>query len=86
MNPMTKVWLATIMTVLLLLSAIGNLEQITHVKINQIGLMKQMPGNWQSEYGSDTVLYWSIGPFGKSVPLSAYPVSKNQRHIYILTM
>jgi hypothetical protein len=86
MNPMMKVWLATILTVLLLLSANGKLEKTMQVKINQIGLMKQIPENWQAEYESYTVLYWSIGPFGKSFPVNAYPTSNNQRNIYILTM
>jgi hypothetical protein len=86
MNPMMKVWLATILTLLLLFSAIGKLEQTIQVKINQIGLMEQMPENWKAEYGADTVLYWRIGPFGKSFPVNAYPTGNNQRHIYILTM
>jgi hypothetical protein len=86
MKPRMKVWLATTMTVLLLLSANGILELSTRVKLNQTGLIKQVPGTWQANVGSDTVLYWGIGPFGKSFPINAYPMSNNQRHIYILTM
>ena len=86
MNSMIKFCIATAMTVLLLLSANGILELSTRVKLNQIGLIKQIPATCHANVGSDSVLYWGIGPFGKSFPINAYPMSNTQRHIYILTM
>jgi hypothetical protein len=86
MNPIIKVWLAIVITGLLIISATGILEDAMHSKPKQIGLMKQFPKTRQTNGGSDTLLFWGIGPFGKTFPLNANPMCKDQRNIYILTM
>jgi hypothetical protein len=86
MNPMMKVWLAITLTVLLLISAYGILEHAIQSKPKQIGLIKQVPLTRKANGFTETVIYWSIGPFGKSFPINVYPQSNDQRHIYILTL
>jgi hypothetical protein len=86
MSPKEKGWLTTALIFLLLLSAFEMLEHTRQLKPKQTALIKMVPRNSETNVVSDSILYWSIGPLGKSFPINADPMNKNQRHIYILTM
>jgi hypothetical protein len=86
MNLITKGWYITALMVLFLLFAIEKPEHNTQLKPKQIAIMKLAPTTRKTIGRSDTITYWSIGAFGKSFPINAYHINRNQRHIYILTM
>ena len=61
---MKKFCLTSTIAVFLLFCLNGLQAQTTQTKLNQVELMKQFIGTWESDGNKDTICYWDIKPFG----------------------
>jgi hypothetical protein len=64
---MKKILLTTVIFVFLLFISIGIQAQSTQTKLNQVELMKQWIGTWQTNADKDTVWTWEVKPYGKAL-------------------
>jgi hypothetical protein len=76
---MKKFCLTTAIFVFLLICFNRIQAQTTQVKLNQVELMKQWLGTWQSNTGKDTVELWEAKPYGKAMIITVYQVIKGKK-------
>jgi hypothetical protein len=72
-------YLITVMFVFLLICPIGIQAQTTQTKLNQVELVKQFLGTWQTNIAKDTVEMWEGKPYGKALIVNVYMVIKGTK-------
>lgn len=81
---MKKFYLTTMIAVLLLLCTIGTHAQNVASNLDQLKLMEQFLGTWQTNINKDTVTVWEFQKFGKAIVANLYEVIKNQKTPYAI--
>ena len=69
----------TMIVVFLLFCTSGIQSQPTQTKLNQLELVKQFLGTWQTNRGIDTIEVWDCQQYGKSFIINVHQVIKGQK-------
>jgi len=84
---MKKIFLTTAIAVFLFICLTGTQAQTTQTKLNQVELMKQLLGNWQTNIGKDTIEIWETQHYGKGYIINVSQVIKGKKNpLYINNM
>ncbi len=68
----------TTMIAVLSFCTVGIQAQTTQTKLDQVELMKQFVGTWETEIGKDTSAYWDMEPYGSGYVASLKYITKGK--------
>ena len=76
---MKKYWITILAAVFILICSNGMQAQTTQTKFNQVELMKQFIGTWQSNVGKDSIDVREWKNYGKAFMMVTYQLVKGQK-------
>jgi hypothetical protein len=77
---MKRFYLLTGIAVFLVISSNGLQAQTPQTKLDQVGLMKQWIGTWQTTVNKDTVQIWEAIPYGKALIINISYTTKGSKN------
>jgi hypothetical protein len=77
---MKRICLTTAIAVFLVFCLNGLQAQTPQTKLNQVELMKQWLGTWQTTVNKDTVETWEAKPYGKALIITVSYTTKGNKY------